>query len=559
MWNETGTVGVVFNGEIYNFRELQKELVKKGFCFRTHSDTEVILRLYEHAGEESILELDGMFALAIWDRNRGRLLLARDRVGKKPLFYYSDGERFAFASEIKALHAHPEIPRVPNLDALPYYLTFGYFPAPMTAYEKVRKLPPATLMSVDIHGEVRLRRYWTPTFEANGVHDKHEVVERVRGLMTEAVTKRLVSDVPLGAFLSGGLDSTVVVGLMSRSLTRPVRTFSIGFEDHPDYDETHYAELVAKVYGTEHTTFRVRPPEAELVERLVHHHDGPFGDSSAIPTFIVSQLAREHVTVVLNGDGGDEIFAGYSRLAAAAYTERIPSFLRDCGAVLGWLIPEPHNWASPLRRLKRLLEAAPLPLNEKIQTWCTFFPGAARNLLSLPNAEEAEKAVADHFQSILSEASGGTPLSRLLYLNFCTYLPEALLVKMDRVTMAHGLEARSPFLDTDLVEFCGRLPDRYKLRRFTTKAVMREAFKDLLPPSIVNRGKMGFGVPLGTWFRGAMRPFLIEHLGRRDAKLFQVVSHEAVDSFLRQHMSGNRDLGQQLFCLLTLEIWLRSF
>ncbi len=558
MWNERRTVAVVLNGEIYNFRELREELSRKGYRFRTRGDTEVILRLYEHSGEAAIHRLDGMFALGIWDARRGQLILARDRAGKKPLFFYRGNHRFAFASEIKALHTHPDIPRVPNLEDMPFYLTYGYFPAPRTAYDGIRKLPPATIMSMNLQGDLCFRRYWTLPTETNGFHRQRDAVVELRDLMEKAVAKRLISDVPLGAFLSGGLDSTLIVGLMSRILDRPVRTFSIGFENHPEYDETRYAEEAARAFSTEHTVFRVPPPDAELVETLVHHHDGPFGDSSAIPTYIVSQLARKHVTVVLNGDGGDELFAGYSRLVAGAMAERIPLCIKNCGAALGRLLPEPSNWTSPVRRVKRALEAGALPLNERIQNWCSFFPDAARQLLSLPHPEEAEHAVAEHFQSFLSEAIDATPLSKLLYLNFCTYLPEDLLVKMDRTTMAHGLEARSPFLDTALVEFAARLPDRYKLRGFSTKYILRKAFEDVIPPAIRRRSKMGFGVPLGAWFRGPLRPFLMEHLGRKDSRLYSLVRHEAVESLLDQHQAQKRDFGQQLFCLLTLEIWLRS-
>ncbi len=558
MWNNDRSVALVFNGEIYNFRELRRELVTEGFRFETRSDTEVVLKLYESLGKAAIPKLDGMFALALWDGRKEELILARDRTGKKPLFYFHDGRRFAFASEIKALRAHPEIRPEPNLEALPLYLTYGYFPGPKTPYRDVHKLPPATLMSVSSSGTVESQRYWSPPYLANGVRRMDEAVQDLKELMNRAVSQRLVSDVPLGAFLSGGLDSTIVVGLMSRHMTRPVRTFSIGFDGHPEYDETQYAETVAKNFGTEHTTFRVQPPNPELLEVLVHQHDGPFGDSSAIPTYIVSRLARQQVTVVLNGDGGDELFAGYSRLAAAAITERFPQFLRRFGTSLAHLVPEPSSWSHPLRRVKRFLEAAELPLNEKIQAWCSFFPEATSDLLMGERSDDDEQVISDHFRIFLDEASSGTPLAQLLHLNFCTYLPEDLLVKMDRTTMAHGLEARSPFLDTKLIEFACRLPDRFKLRGIETKYILREAFKDLLPQSIMKRGKMGFGVPLGVWFKNPMKSYVMDLLGNPKSRLFELVKPDTVSSLLDQHMAGYRDLGQQLFCLLTLEIWLRS-
>ena len=559
MWNEDRTVGVVYNGEIYNFRARRQELQSAGVRFHTRSDTEVILRLYERLGIDAILKLDGMFAIGIWDRARQRLVLARDRAGKKPLFYWHDDRRFAFASEIKALHAHPRIPREPDLGNLPQFLTYGYFPHPATGYRGIRKLPPATVLSVDLNGRTEQTRYWTPPFQANGIRRKQEAVEQLDSLMQKAVAKRLVSDVPIGAFLSGGLDSTVVVGLMSRALSRPVRTFSIGFEGQAAYDETEYAELAARTFETEHTTFRVAPPDEDLLEQLVHFHDGPFGDSSAIPTYLVSRLAREHVTVVLNGDGGDELFAGYQRFAAAVATERVPYWLRSCAQPLGRLLPEPKSWASLSRRVKRLLEVAALPAGERYQAWCSVFPQVSEGLLSVPSSEEMERAITSFSRSHFEAAADGTVLARLLYLNFCTYLPEDLLVKMDRCSMAHGLETRSPFLDTALVEFAGRLPDRFKLRGLTTKYILRETFKDLVPGAILKRGKMGFGVPLGPWLRGPLSPYLKKHLSAANARIYDHVRRDAVQNLLDTHLSGKADLGQQLFCLLTLEMWLRTF
>ncbi len=559
LWNEDRSIAVMFNGEIYNFPELRRELSQRGFRFRTRSDTEVILRLYERLGEDSIPRLDGMFAIALWDARRGRLLLARDRAGKKPLFYYQDGRRLAFASEIKALHAHPEIGRQPNLEALPLYLTYGYFPAPATAYSNVSRVPPATVVSIDSAGHREERRFWVPPHRVNGHRSEAEAADELRRLLDRAVAKRLLSDVPLGAFLSGGMDSTVVVGLMSRKLGKPVRTFAIGFRDAPDFDETSYAELAAGAFGTEHTTFRVDPPEGEFLERLVHHHDGPFGDSSAIPTYVVSQLARQQVTVVLNGDGGDELFAGYPRFRWALQSSRIPSGLRTCGAALSQLIPEMGGWSSPLRRMKRFLEVATLSPEEKLRAGSSFFPQAARELfVRLREPDKAEAEIADHFRGPLAEVRDATPLSRLLHLYFQTYLTEDLLVKMDRSTMAHGLEARSPFLDTDLIEFAGRLPDDFKLRGNTSKYLLREAYKTLVPSPILHRSKMGFSVPLDSWFQSSLRPYLQHVLGSESARLYEWVRRDVVRSHLEAQLKGSRDLSHRLFCLLTLEIWLKS-
>ncbi len=558
MWNDKHDLAIVFNGEVYNYRELRRELESDGAKFHTDSDTEVVLELVARERENAIRRLDGMFALAVWDTKRKRLLLARDRAGQKPLFYYHDGRHFLFASEIKALHQHPAVTRSANLKALGLYLTFGYFPAPATAYENVHVLPPASWMWVGNDGTRTTTRYWAPPHEVNGIRELPEATERLRPLMRDAVRKRLMADVPLGAFLSGGLDSTIVVGLMSEMSPRPVKTFSIGFEGAPAYDEVAYAEEAARAFGCEHTSFRVEPPEPELFEKLLHHHDGPFGDSSAIPTFIVSELARRDVTVVLNGDGGDELFAGYSRFVAGALSERIPRPIRQVAALGGHLLPAPRAHASRLRRVRAFLDASALPLSERMQSWCSFFRPS--ELASLwPSSTSPERLEPNrHFGVFLDEVESGTPLAQLLYLNYCTYLPEDLLVKMDRMSMAHSLEARSPFLDAKLTEFAGRLPDRFKVRGLTTKVVLREAFKDLVPERITHRAKMGFGVPLGDWFRGELRPLIDAHLTPDRAPIFDQLDRDAVRLVVQQHMEGGRDRSQQLFCLLTLSSWLRT-
>ena len=556
LWNQSRDLAIVFNGEVYNFRELRRELIAEGAKFRTWSDTEVVLQLYAREGEAAVRRLDGMFAFAIWDKRRKRLFLARDRSGKKPLYFYDDGRRFLFSSEIKAILRHPAVSCEPNFEALPFYLTYGYFPQPLTAYRNVTTLAPASFMVVDASGgRGATERYWIPPSEVNGIRRLPEAVERLSPLVRDAVRKRLVSDVPLGAFLSGGLDSTVVVGLMSELTSRPVKTFSIGFEDEPAYDELGFAEEAARRFDCDHTSFRVQSPGPELMETLVRHHDGPFGDSSAIPTYVVSRLARAEVTVVLNGDGGDELFCGYSRLAAAAISERIPEPLRRVAAAGGRLLPTPLSHAGTLRRVRQFLLTSARPLRERIQVWCSFFPPEeVQTLLRHPSTANPGA----HFEEVLREVDGASPLARLLYLNYRTYLPEDLLVKMDRMTMAHGLEARSPLLDTELTEFAGSLPDSLKLRGLTTKRVLRETFRHLVPPSILGRKKMGFGVPLGRWFRTQMKPLIEDHLVSADSPLFEHLRRDPVERLVREHLEGKRDHGQKLFCLVTLSIWLRG-
>src|SRR4051812_6842013 len=374
--NEDGSVQVVFNGEIYNYKALREGLVARGHRFRSQSDTEIIVHLYEEKGLDCIADLDGMFAIAIWDERAQRLTLARDRAGKKPLFYYRDHRMLAFASEMKAFFEHEAIPIEPDPEAVPYYFIYGYVPHPATIYKNILQLEPGTVMTVDTAGSYVTRRYWQLRYpEAADVRPiaRADASAGVRERLTAAVERRLMSDVPLGAFLSGGLDSTIVVGLMSQMMSAPVKTFSIGFEGDPAYDETAYSRMAAQRFKTEHTEFRVSPSAIDLIDTLVWHHDGPFGDSSAVPTYLVSKLTREQVTVVLTGDGGDELFAGYLRFYAALLADRIPAAAgRAAGAMLALAPPRPNerHW---LARAQRFLRGMGLPLHDRVTRWNALF------------------------------------------------------------------------------------------------------------------------------------------------------------------------------------------
>lgn len=561
MANEDGSVQLVFNGEIYNFQELRRGLVARGHRFRSQSDTEVIVHLYEEKGADCIADLEGMFALAIWDDRSERLTLARDRAGKKPLFYYRSNDLFAFASEIKSFFAHPDIVVEPDPEAMPYYFIYGYVPAPATFYRRIFQVEPATLMTVEADGRRASRRYWQLRYpEAGDVRpiDRREALTGVRDRLTRAVERRLVSDVPLGAFLSGGIDSTIVVGLMSRLMSEPVKTFSIGFEGDPAYDETRYARLAAERFKTDHTEFLVSPSAIDLVEKLIWHHDGPFGDSSAVPTYIVSRLTREKVTVVLTGDGGDELFAGYLRFYAAVLSERIPSGLgRSAHAILSHA-PVPANDRHWFAQMQRFFRSMRLPLYSRMTRWNALFFEDLDALLR-PDFVAALEPI-DKLRYIASELAlmdGRSTLSKVLHANFKSYLPDDLLVKMDRCTMANSLEARSPFLDRELVEYAAGLPDDMKLRGRQTKFILREAFSDLLPPAIQRRGKMGFGVPLGTWFRGELRDYMRDLLLAPDARYRDMLSAPFVETLVARHLSGGANLGHQLWSLLCFEQWLR--
>jgi asparagine synthase (glutamine-hydrolysing) len=561
MANEDGSVQVVFNGEIYNYKTLREGLLARGHRFRSQSDTEVIVHLYEEKGADCIADLEGMFAIAIWDERAGRMTLARDRAGKKPLFYYRDERMLAFASEIKAFFDYPGIPIEPDPEAVPYYFIYGYVPLPATIYKRIFQLEPGTLMTVDSAGHQAARRYWQLRYpEAGAVRPiaREEAAAGVRARLTSAVERRLMSDVPLGAFLSGGLDSTIVVGLMSRLMSTPVKTFSIGFEGDAAYDETAYARLAAERFRTDHTEFRVSPSAIDLIETLVWHHDGPFGDSSAVPTYLVSRLTREKVTVVLTGDGGDELFAGYLRFYAALLAERVPVAVGRAARGLLSRVPIPANDRHWLARAQRFAESMSAPLHDRLTAWNALFFDDLEVLLR-PDFVAGLKPI-DKLHHIAAERAvmaGRSTLSQALHANFTSYLADDLLVKTDRCTMANSLEARSPFLDRELVEYAAGLPDDLKLRGGRTKVILREAFPDLVPAAIGRRGKMGFGVPLDTWFRGELREHMRDLLLAPGARYRDMLSGPFVEALVARHLAGGANLGQQLWSIMCFEVWLQ--
>jgi asparagine synthase (glutamine-hydrolysing) len=556
MTNEDSTVWVTFNGEIYNFQELRRELVSQGHRFRSQSDTEVIVHGYEQWGQDLPARLDGMFAFGVWDTRNRRLLLARDRTGKKPLFYASSGRRFQFASEIKALFA-AGLPIEVDPTGLAHLLSHGYVPPPGSLYRTVSQLPPGHSLVLGPDHTARLTRYWSLDFSARTPPpSENEAAARVRELLAAAVKKRLVADVPVGAFLSGGLDSTIVVGLMAQQ-TSTVRTFSIGFSGDPRYDETHYARAAASAFGTDHTEFRVTPADFQIIEKLVWQHDGPFGDSSAIPTYVVSRLTREHVTVALNGDGGDELFAGYLRFWAAAATEKIPSPVRRLAGLAAGLIPGGTGSRTLAARARRLLAALSRPMGDRLISWNSFFAFDLGDVIR-PELRPVDASTLDFHRQFFAGKHGASSLALALGHNFGTYLPYDLLVKMDRMSMAHALETRSPFLDTALMEYVAGLPDGYKLRGRTTKYILRKAFADLLPAQIKTRGKMGFGLPLGTWFRGELRGYVRDLLVAPDARIGEYLRPAAVQRVFQEHVDGRADYEHQLWLLVTMELWLRN-
>ena len=562
--NEDESVGVAFNGEIYNFRELREELRSGGHTFRSQGDAEVVAHLAEDLDPVAMVSrLDGMFAFAVWDQNNERLILARDRIGKKPLYYWTNGERLVFASEIKSLLANPRVPCGLRVEAIPAYLTFGYVPTPETFFEGIRSLPPGHVLVAEKGGEPRVVRYWHPP--VGGVGDgEHlpltieDAAAHVRALLEQAVRRRLVADVPLGAFLSGGIDSSSVVAIMARETGRPVQTFTIGFDEAGVFDEREFARLIAARYGTEHHEFVVHPDAVDLIERLVWHHDQPFGDSSAVPTFLLSEDTRRHVTVALSGDGGDELFAGYERFTAALAARRFAALPRplQIGMRRGVELLPSTSLRGQAGNLQRFARVADRGLPEAYRSWVSYVGDGEREALLAGNLGGGREL--SQYGEIWDASAPAHPLDRLLDLNLRTYLLDDLLVKTDRMSMAHGLEVRSPFLDDALFEFAVRLDPRLKVRRRLLKRVLRAAVSDLLPEAITARPKHGFGVPVDRWFRDELRVYVRSTLGAPDARIKQYLAGEAVDRMLAEHDSRARDHGQALWTLLTLEVFLRG-
>jgi asparagine synthase (glutamine-hydrolysing) len=552
---------IVFNGEIYNYQDIRQQLIARGYQFSTDSDTEVILSAYEEWGEDCVHQLRGMFAFAIYDLRsdkRGRLFIARDRVGKKPLFYTVVDGHFIFGSEIKAILAHPTVPRIVNRQVVPLYLAYGFFPAPFTIFEGIYELPPGHYLAVQ-NGEVEVNEYWDIRYphEPDVLGDEGEIIAEVRRLLENAVRIRLMSDVPLGAFLSGGLDSTAIVSYMTRHMNQRVKTFAIGFEDDPTFNELEYARLVAREYRTDHHEFIVRPNAIDLLPKLVWHHDQPFGDSSAIPTYLLSKLTRSHVTVALTGDGGDELFAGYERFVATRLAEAYrdaPLFVRLVLSGLLRSLPESASYDSFVRRARRFIEYAPLPLSLGYLGWVGVFQKDFVGDL-LDNWAGMDPAV--HFQSYFDRVQAVDPIGQLLYVNTKTYLPGDLLVKTDRMCMANSLEARSPFLDQELMAYAARISSDVKLKGITTKYILKKALQGIVPEEIIRRKKHGFGVPVGRWFRDDLHDYITEILLSDQSLRRGYFKRDMLKRLVEEHQTGQRDHTHRLWTLLTFEIWHR--
>jgi asparagine synthase (glutamine-hydrolysing) len=563
MLSQDERLALVLNGEIYNYLELRDELAERGHRLVSQSDTEVILHLYEDLGAKCLERLNGMFALALWDSAERRLLLARDRLGKKPLVYAQlEGGGLAFASEFQALLKHPAIARRPSFQAVDYFLRFGYVPAPLSAFVGLAKLEPGHRL-IWQDGRVDIEAYWKPLKADPRPIGEQQAVEEFVELFFDSVKRRMLSDVPLGAFLSGGIDSGSVVAAMAAQSERPVKTFSVGFGEEA-YDELAGARLVAERYGTEHHEFVVQPRAAEVLPDLVRHYGEPFADSSALPTYYLAKLTRQHVTVALNGDGGDEALGGYDRYRAALTAERLERTLplpRAAYGLLASILPAGDDLRTPARRAHRFLSGLARTPGERYSHWMSVFEPA---LLQRAASEEFANATGasdsgHYLTGQLDRLNGADLLASLTRLDLTTYLPGDLLVKADIATMANSLEARSPFLDYRLIEWAAALPANLKVRGQTSKYVLREAMRDKLPAATLAGPKRGFGVPIAAWLRGELRPMLEETVLSETALARPYLRPAVVRQLVGDHLAGRADHARELWALLALELWHQAF
>lgn len=559
--NETGDVWVVYNGEIYNFKEVRTELERRSHTFKTKTDTEIIVHAYEEYGDDCVKRFNGMFAISLWDARQRRLFLARDRVGIKPLYYWAGQDKLVFASELKALILHPDVPRQTNLAALDLFLTLEYIPAPHTIFEGIFKLLPGHTLTLE-NGDVKIHQYWDVPYQPVS-QSEAECAETLSGLINEAVRMRLISDVPLGAFLSGGIDSSTIVGYMSRNMSEPVQTFSIGFEDDT-YDELPYANAVAKHFGTNHHVEVLKPDIVSLVEHLVPHHDEPFADTSIFPTYLVSKLASQKVKVVLSGDGGDELFAGYDTYIAAKldrYYGRLPGALRQhvLPKFAEWLPPQPAK-KGLINKVKRMVEGGALDPSLQHTRWMMFLNSAEKDVLyrSDLRATLNDDLAADYFSGYFGKANRFDILAQQQYVDIKTYLADDILTKVDRMSMAVSIEARVPLLDYHIVEFAMNLPPHMKLNGSRTKSILRNAVKRLVPDLVLEKPKQGFSIPMKHWLRGSLKPMMHDLLSKDSLHRLGYFDHQVVLKWMQEHLDGRANYSHRLWSLMVFEMWHRS-
>ena len=563
IFNEDKSIAIVYNGEIYNFQELRGQLERYDHIFSTNSDTEVIVHAYEQWGDECLLKFNGMFAFSLWDDKQKRLLIARDRMGEKPLYWHYSPMGLLWASEAKALLKAPWLQPVINKLALHHYLTLQYTPDPLTIYEGIYQLPAAHKLVLEDGQKPEISRWWQLAFEPKWQIDDREAIEYARDLLKAGVRRRLISEVPLGAFLSGGIDSSIIVALMSAEASFPVKSFSIGFEER-HYSETEYARQIAMKYGTEHYEFIFRPDDLiKVIEGVIYAADEPFADPAALPLYELARQTRQHVTVALSGDGGDETLAGYRRYA-------LDRVLKPYANLPGWItqkvvpagvsyLPEP-GWIpedrNPLTGLKRLEQFSSITEKASLVRWGSYF--THEDKLALYNDDWRGELSGEYTEDLLAmaydQANAEGLLDRTLYTDQVTYLAGDLLPKTDRMTMAHSIEARAPFLDTDWVEWTARLPEKFKVRGMQTKWLLKNGFPEEVPANIRSRGKQGFSIPVGQWLRNELRDWTQEIL-MDNQSLSEIVRPGAVENLYMEHQSGRVNNGKKLWALLMLALW----
>ncbi len=563
--NDRGDVWVTFNGEIYNYRDLRSELERQGHRFRSATDTEVIVHAYEAWGVDCVKRFNGMFAFGLWDARQQKLWLVRDRIGVKPLFYCRTSQGIFFGSEIKAIIRNGEVDRAIDFEALSYYLALNYTPAPYTLFVHVRQLLPGHYLWVDASGTMRDVEYWDLVYREDDVRPEKEYCEELFALLQDSVRLRLVSDVPFGVFLSGGMDSSAVAYLMSRLLRSTVQSFSIGFNE-PSYDELPYARQVARVVGADHHERMIAADAAQILPKIVWHAEEPTADSSMIAVWHVAALARERVKMVLSGDGADEIMAGYETYQAyflLRWYQRLPGWLRQSViAPIVRSLPTSDAKVSRDFKLKRFAAGAAYAPEDAHATWRIIFDAALRQQLLSPLRDRPEVGAdaIDLYRAVFARTNARDPLNRMLYVDTRFYLPNDMLVKVDRMTMAHGLEAREPYLDYRLVEFMARVPSRLKLKNFFHKKYLLKATLDgVLPRQILRRKKQGFNVPVARWIKQGMRPMVTDLLSTAAIRQIGWLNESVVHTILRQHFRGTVDRSHQIWCLLTLVLWWRQF
>lgn len=558
IFNEDDSVFIVFNGEIYNFQDLREDLIKRGYKLKTHSDTETILHAYEEFGENCVDYLRGMFAFAIWNKRDESLFIARDRVGKKPLFYSLINGNFVFGSELKVLLEHGEVSKEIDFSALDSYLTFGYVPEEFCIFKDVKKLLPGHSLTFR-NGKVETKKYWDFNYiKPVEIRSEAEYIEELRAQITDAVKIRLISEVPLGAFLSGGVDSSSIVGTMAKLSNQPVKTFSIGFNED-SFNELKYARVAAKHFNTEHHEFVVTPDLVEIVDELVWHFDEPFADSSALPTYMVSKMARDFVTVVLSGDGGDELFAGYTRYTIDKKRSgfaNLPAFIRKGVQAVSEQLP--HGAKGKNYLYNTSLDS----IDRYIDSVSHFNKLRRKSLYSndfLSNLNDNLGVAENIFQQFAGSVETGNPIDNLLYLDSKTYLPSDILVKVDRMTMATSLEARGPLLDHKLIEFVVGMPTELKLKGLETKYIFKKAMEGIVPNEILYREKQGFGVPINEWINSQLKGRIHETLS--DSRTLQrgYFDRKYIETLLDEHHRNRRDHSHSLWILLMLELWHREF